>query len=82
MSIFMKNGTYNHLNGGAMVPEYGHGPNMIVISGMLGALNIPKGPNPISYLIPLLAKVLITPLNGLPNNLPKIWGGHSFDGGI
>jgi hypothetical protein len=55
---------------------------MIVISGMLGALNIPKGPNPITYLIPLLAKVLITPLNGLPNNLPKIWGGHSFDGGI
>lgn len=71
----MKNRTYNHLNGGAMVPEYGHGPNTIVISCVLGILNIPKGPNPISNLIPLLAKVLLTPLNGLSNNLPKIWGG-------
>ena len=75
MSIFMKDRTYNHLNVWAMVPEYGHGSNTIVIPGMLGILNMSKRPNPISYLISLLAKVLLTPLNGLPNNLPKIWGG-------
>lgn len=82
MSIFMKDRTDHHLNGGGMVPEYKDGPIFKVIHSIGGGILLPKRTNRIVNLITLGPKVFLTPHNGLPNHTTNLFSGHSRGGGL
>jgi hypothetical protein len=82
MSIFMKDRTDHHLNGGGMVPEHKDGPLIIVIHSIGGGILLPKRTDTIVNHITLGPKVNLTPLNGLLNNGPNLMDGHIRGGGL
>ena len=78
----MEDGTDNHLNGGAIIPEDGHGPYVIIVNTIGGVINLTKCTDTIVQRITLLSKVKFTPLNGLLNHLPNLVDGHGRGGGL
>lgn len=82
VGIFMKNGTDHTLNGGGMIPENHDGPLLKIIHPISGSIFLSKGPNRIINHITLTSKVVLTPLNGLPNNGPNLRYAHIRGGGL
>lgn len=82
VGIFMKNGANHTLNGGGVIPEYEDGPLLKIIHPIGRSILLPKGPNRIVNLITLTSNVILTPLNGLPNNGPNLRYAHIRGGGL
>jgi hypothetical protein len=78
----MKNGTDNHLHVRGMVPVYEDGPTSTIITTIGGERLTSKSLNTIVHTITLGPKVILTPLNGLPNHTTNLCSSQVRGGGL
>ena len=72
----MKNGFNNKLNGGVMVPEYGNGSLIIIITTICWFMFIIKGSDTIVYRIFFGPQVCFAPFNCFAYDGPYLMSGN------